>query len=236
MKHIISTSTFDLSRPARGARTALSACLSKFSSKYSRTGLSALLFGFACAALNAAPMEFDFKDPKGVNNIAFETDAPLESIKGNATGISGKVMFDPDKPESVNGKIVVAATSLHVPNSKMQEHLHSGMWIDSAKNPLITFEVLSASDVKTQGNITAANIVGKMTLKGTTKEMTIPVSITYLKDKLKERVGRDGDLLVLRSRFSVKRSDFGINPGQMLNKVADDIQLVLGIAGAAPKK
>lgn len=55
---------------------------------------------FAASALvaSAAPRSFDFKDPKGVNNVQFNLDAPLESITGTATGISGTVMFDPAPP------------------------------------------------------------------------------------------------------------------------------------------
>ena len=32
------------------------------------------------ASVFAAPQTFDFKDAKGVNNVIFKTDAPLESI------------------------------------------------------------------------------------------------------------------------------------------------------------
>ena len=34
------------------------------------------------------PMDFDFKDPKGVNNATFKLDAPLEAINGSATTVS----------------------------------------------------------------------------------------------------------------------------------------------------
>ena len=43
---------------------------------------------------SSAPLEFDFKDPKGVNNVIFKTDALLESINGTASGISGKGAAD----------------------------------------------------------------------------------------------------------------------------------------------
>ena len=46
--------------------------------------------GLALGAL-AAPLTFDFKDPKGVNNAVFKLDAPLEAINGSANGILGKV-------------------------------------------------------------------------------------------------------------------------------------------------
>jgi polyisoprenoid-binding protein YceI len=38
---------------------------------------------------------------------------------------------------------------------------------------------------------------------------------------------------VLRSNFTIKRSDFGINPGAPADKVSNDIDLTLSIAGAA---
>ena len=50
----------------------------------------------------AAPLAFDFKDPKGVNNVVFRTDAPLESINGTATAVSGMVTFDPADPAFTN--------------------------------------------------------------------------------------------------------------------------------------
>ncbi len=197
--------------------------------------LCALLFTCLGAAAPAAPAEFDFKDPKGVNNVVFKTDAPLESINGTATGISGRVPFDPDNPGAVKGKIIVQASSLHLGNPMQKEHLHSDKWLDVAKYPEITFEVESAKNVKTQANVTTADVTGKFGLHGVTKTITVPVQMTFLKDKLKARTGKDGDLLVIRASFKIKRGDFGINPGQMEEKVSDDIELNLSIAGAAPR-
>src|SRR5258706_11953490 len=108
---------------------------------------SVSLLSFAGLSL-AAPLEFDFKAPKGVNNVIFKTDAPLESINGMASGISGKVMFDPQDPGAVKGKIVVAASSLHVGNPMQKEHLHGSNWMDVATYPDITFEVVGTKNVK----------------------------------------------------------------------------------------
>ncbi len=187
------------------------------------------------AAASAAPVEFDFKDPKGVNNVIFKTDAPLESINGTATGISGTVTFDPENPGAVRGKIIVQANSLHLGNPMQKEHLHSDKWLDVMKYPEISFEVESVKNARTQGNVTTADVTDKMSLHGLTRTITVPVKMTYLKDKLKARTGKDGDLLVIRADFKIKRSDFGINPGQMEEKVSDDIELNLSIAGAAQR-
>jgi polyisoprenoid-binding protein YceI len=202
-----------------------------------KTKLS-LLVGLASlsGAVLAAPQKFDFKDPKGVNNIVFQLDAPLESINGTANGISGEVTFDPDAPGSINGKVILATASLHVGNPMQKEHLHGDNWMDVAKHPEIIFEALKAEKVKTSGNETTADVSGKLTVKGVTKAIMVPVRITYLKDRLKDRIpNKQGDLLVLRAKFSIKRSDFNINPRNGEDKVSDEIQLSLSLAGMAAR-
>ena len=197
-----------------------------------------LLLAVACmnGALLAAPQTFDFKDPKGVNNAVFKLDAPLEAINGNATGISGTVTFDPADPAATRGKIIVASSSLHVGNPMQQHHLLSDKWMDAAKYPEIAFEAKELNHVKSNGDTTTADVTGTFTLKGISKEITVPVKLTFLKDKLGQRVpNQKGDLLVLRSSFSIQRSDFGIMPGQMEEKVSNTIELTLSIAGACPR-
>jgi polyisoprenoid-binding protein YceI len=196
------------------------------------------LIALAClgrAAL-AAPETFDFKDPKGVNNAVFKLDAPLEAVNGNATGISGTVTFDPADPGAIKGKIVVASSSLHVGNPMQLGHLRSDKWLDVAKYPEITFEAKALKNVKTNGDLTTADVTGTFTCKGIAKEITAPVKFTYLKDKLGKRVpNMNGDLLVIRAEFTIKRSDFGLMPGQMEEKVSETIELTLSIAGASPR-
>ena len=195
---------------------------------------------FAAAAISAsvfaAPQTFDFKDAKGVNNVIFKTDAPLESINGTASGVSGMVTFDPASPKDTKGKIVVATSSLNVPNSMMKDHLHGEQWLDVKKFPEISFEVKELKNVKTNGDVTKADAVGTFALHGKSKEITVPVTLTYLKDKLSARMpSMKGDLLVIRGNFDIKRGDFDINPKAPADKVSDEINLTLAIAGASPK-
>ncbi|HKS36507.1 MAG TPA: YceI family protein [Verrucomicrobiae bacterium] len=196
------------------------------------------LFVLVCLATTAlaGSQTFDFKDPKGVNNAIFKLDAPLEAITGSANAISGTVTFDPANPAATKGKIVVATSSLHVGNPTMKEHLHGDQWMSVAKFPEITFEAKELKNAKTSGDVTTADAVGTLTLKGVSREVTAPVKLTYLKDKLGQRVpNQKGDLLVIRATFDIKRSNFGINPGAPQEKVSDTIELTLSIAGASPK-
>jgi len=195
-----------------------------------------VIAGLASVAV-AGPLTFDFKDPKGVNNAQFKLDAPLEAISGSASGISGSVTFDPANPGATKGKIVVAAESLTVPNSMMKEHMHGNQWLDVQTHKEIAFEAKELKNVKTTDTTTTADAVGTFTLKGVTKEITVPVKLTYLKDKLGQRMqNAKGDLLVVRANFTIKRSDYGVNPKAPTDKVADEIELTLSVAGAAPQK
>ncbi len=201
-----------------------------------KTKLAILALMGATGIAFAAPQTFDFKDPKGINNAGFKLDAPLEAINGNASGVSGTVTFDPENPGATKGKIVVTTASLMLPNPMQRTHMLSDKWLDAAKFPEISFEAKEFKNVQSAGVTTTADVTGTFTLKGVSKELTVPVKLTYMKDKLSDRVPNlKGDLLVIRAGFSIKRGDFNINPGQYEDKVSDTIELTLSIAGAAPK-
>jgi len=120
----------------------------------------------------------------------------------------------------------------------MQDTLLGKDWLDVAKNPKIEFAIKKVTESKSEGgNIFDLTVVGDMTCKGVTKELTVPVKATYLAGKLSERSSKlTGDLLVLRAHFSMKRKDFGIKPDMTDKVVAEEIQLRVSIAGVNPKK
>jgi polyisoprenoid-binding protein YceI len=194
----------------------------------------ALILSVAPGVLSADSIKFDFRDPKKVNNVVFLMDAPLESINGTATGVSGTVSFDPAKPAATTGKIVLSTSSLHVDNPLMKKHMLDEGWMHVSKFPTIEFVVGKMTDVKTSGTTIIATTAGKLTVKGVTKKVSVPVRLTYLKGMLIKRNRVPGDLLVLRCDFTIKRSDYGINAGNNEEKVSDEIELKLRVAGAAP--
>ncbi len=196
------------------------------------------LLAFTTASAFAAPTSFDFKDPKGVNTIQFKLDAPLEQIAGTTNGITGTVSFDPAAPEATAGTIVVDAKSLTVPNKMMSDHIQGERWLDTAKNDKITFQLDGLTDVKAAGANYSATAKGKLTLRGVTKDIAVPVKLSYLEGAFGKRINKPdakGDLLVVRGDFTVLRTDFGINPGNMEDKVSNEIALSLALAGSAPK-
>jgi polyisoprenoid-binding protein YceI len=172
-----------------------------------KTKLTILAFMALTGAVLAAPQTFDFKDPKGINNAGFKLDAPLEAINGSASSISGTVTFDPENPGATKGKIIVATASLMLPNPMQKQHMLSDKWLDAAKFPEITFESKEFKNVRTAGDTTTADATGTFTLKGVSREITVPVKLTCLKDKLGQRVpNQKGDLLVIRASVRISVS------------------------------
>ena len=179
---------------------------------------------------------FDFKDPKGVNTIIFQLDALLESINGSAGGISGKVSFDPDNPAATEGSIFLDAESLRVDNPVLQEHMHGESWLNVSKFPNIEFSLSNLRQIKKEALSIRAIADGKMTIRNVTLKMSVPVQLTYLAGMLEKRNKTPGDLLVVRSKFTVSREEFGIKPGEYLDKVANEISISINLAGASPFK
>jgi polyisoprenoid-binding protein YceI len=189
------------------------------------------------AAAHGRILTFDFEDPKGVNTISFFVDSDLEPISGTCSGVTGNVIFNPSHPELIRGRVTIEAKNLHVQNSKMNEALLSADWMDAERYPYIEFILTRARDVVLeQENVFAFTAVGNLTCRDITKEITAPVTLTYLPGKLAERVsGEEGDLVVMRTEVSLNRLDYGINPDFPSAIVGEKIELHLALAGAVPR-
>lgn len=182
-----------------------------------------------------AGQTFDFKDPKGVNNASFLLDSEVEPIMGIASGISGTVRFDPKNPSAISGAIEIDAKTVKTPNDRMNNKLHTDEWLAVEQHPTIRFETKKVKKVekgKKEGEYSML-IVGTFTCRGKSKEIEIPVKVTYLEGKMQDRMRRPGDLLVLRSQFIIKRSDFDLGPEYPV--VADEMQVRVAIVGGDPE-
>ncbi len=198
--------------------------------------LASLAVAVCSGGLLAEALEYDLKDPKGVHNVAFVADSTLEPIMGLASGISGTLQFDPKKPKETTGRVVVEASSLHIEHSGMKRFLHGEQWLDVEEHPTIEFSFTSIKKSKKAGKGRfELKAVGEFTCKGKTKEITVPVVITHLPGKLGDRQrGADGDLVVLRSAFSISRKDYGIKPEMGSDVVADEIEVRVALVGGHP--
>ena len=198
------------------------------SSILSRLTILGLLTGLFLQAT-----DFNFQDPKGVNSVGILLDSVHEPIQGYASGVSGTLSFDPGKPDALSGKIIVDAKSIKLTHEGMTGHMHGSRWMDTGKFPTISYEVTSVDSAEKLGdNSWKLMTKGTFNCRGVDKTISMPMTVSFLKDKAGARMSKtNGDLLVVRSDFTINRVDFGINPSAGADKVAHEVELTLAIVG-----
>lgn len=192
----------------------------------------------ATFALLAAPSvrTFDFADPKGTNTVTITVDAPIEPVTGIAGGITGSASFDPAHPEKTTGEIRVAVESIQFGNPGYANSVR-GYALEGKKFPTLTCKlkkIVSGKEVE-KGRFKGMVAVD-FTVKGITKALTIPLDVRYLPGLSKERDGRtEGDLMVVKTKFAIKRSDFDVAPGLSPLLAPDTVEVGVSLVGIAAK-
>lgn len=179
---------------------------------------------------------YNFADKVGRNQVMFFSTAPLENMTGTASGIQGSVSFDPSNvSKTITGEINVEVKSMMTGISRRDEHMQSENWLDAAKYPTITFKLKELQNVKTSdSNQIQATAVGDFTLHGITKSIEVPVTLVYMEESEKTKSRAPGDLLQLRTKFTIKLTDYGV--GSMMkiigSKVGENIDIEMNIVGS----
>jgi CubicO group peptidase (beta-lactamase class C family)/polyisoprenoid-binding protein YceI len=196
-------------------------------------GMTALL----CLVLqpsvaHAAPKIFDFQDPKGMNAVSLGIDAAWEPVVGYADGISGTAQFDPKRPEATTGKIVADVSSVKFSNAGYTQTARFYA-LEEKKYPQIVCELKKIQTLKTvRPGVYTGTVAVDFTCHGVTKSLTVPLSVTHLPGVAKQRYPDfDGDLLVVRCNFAVRRADFNIAKGVPSNEIGDEVAVRVAIVG-----
>jgi len=180
------------------------------------------------ASLGAAYYTITNRD----RQIYFESNAPLEDIKGQSNRVIGYAIVSSNTP----GKIVAGEWHLPVKSmktgiKKRNGHLASDMWLDAKSFPDIVFHITETKDlkvVKTTPNFASytTTLVGDMTLHGVTHTISIPNStITMMNASAATRKVAKGNLLAIHSKFSVSLKDYGVSHPVIGEKVANNVKL-----------
>ena len=147
-------------------------------------GLIALLAG---GSTIAAPVTFDYKDPKEISAVSLSLDSKLEPIVGYAKGISGIVVFDPENPKVTTGKITVEVASVQFAHEGYTATARN-FALNGDKYPQITFTLRKVlSGTRISKNIYKGMISADFTCKGITLPLIVPVTASYFPGLAEER-------------------------------------------------
>jgi len=176
---------------------------------------------------------FNFEDKYGRNQLTFFSSTPLEDITGVSNAVKGKVTFNVADIKTLKGSISIPVASLKTGIDLRDEHLKSDNWMDAESYPEITFLIKSVSEVKTEAdNKLQIKVTGDFTTHGVTKEIVVPISLTYLDASEQTKQRAPGDLLGVQATFNIVLSDYDIDNMIVGQKVADDIEINVNIVGS----
>jgi polyisoprenoid-binding protein YceI len=103
---------------------------------------------------------------------------------------------------------------------KLEEHLKSPDFFDVGKFPTATFRSL---EIKSGGSGGSHTIKGDLTIRGVTKRVTFPASLTV-----------SGKEVTGKAEFSINRKDFGIAyAGKADDLIRDGVVLKIDLRGTA---
>jgi len=150
-------------------------------------------------------------------------------VRGNFTDFSGEIDIDTNNKTLVSAQATIDATSIDTRNKKRDDHLRSADFFDVAKYPEISFISKSVN-----GNGDNITVVGDLTIKGITKEITLKGSFAGV---AKDPWGNN------RAGFAatgeVDRREFGLTWNKALEAggvvVGDTITIGLEVESIAQK-
>jgi polyisoprenoid-binding protein YceI len=173
-------------------------------------------------------------DRVGANQFTWNSDAPLEKIRGTAEGVSGSFSFDPARLTSLRGTITAQVATMKTGNATRDQHLRGNQWLDATRFPEIKFTISSVTGVKVRGNKATGKAVGTFTLHGVSKRLTVPFTMTYLDASDATRKRAAGDLVMISSDFSISLRDFNVagQKGMIGSKVGEKIRISAKLFGS----
>jgi polyisoprenoid-binding protein YceI len=121
--------------------------------------------------------------------------------EGSFKGLQGTILFDPQNAPADSFDVSVDAASVNTDNEMRDEHLRKEAYFDVEKYPRIRF-VSSAVTVDGNGHY---KLMGKLTIKRTTKEISFPFLAMPA-----------GDDYIFKGSFTINRRDFDVGGASTL--------------------
>lgn len=163
----------------------------------------------------------------------------ISNVKGDFSNVKGTVEYDGKNINTIKVNADIDVASVNTNDKGRDEHLRKADFFDTEKFPKMTFK---SKKVKSLGKGKFA-LVGDLTMKGVTKEVTLDVEgpSAVIKD------GRGGTKVGASASTKINRKDFGLSYGGLMDNggamIGDEVKITLEIeadkakeAAKAPEK
>lgn len=173
----------------------------------------------------------------GGSRIQFISDAPLETITGVTTHVTGDLTIDPNDLAASRGTISVRVAAIRTGVDLRDEHLRGANWLDAQRFPNATFEITRVEGAERLEPNRAVNvrIHGRFSIHGVTRDVVANamVRLIPLNDELRA-AHIDGDVIRGQASFRVLLTDYNVSvPLPVRLKVANEIRVNVTIRAVA---
>ncbi len=175
-----------------------------------------LLLALSTASVQAVPYAIDKPHTQVWFNISH---LGYSELNGQFRKVDGQFDFDPADVTKSSISIKIPVDSIDMNDDKLNTHLKSPDFFDSATFPALEFK--STKVEKTGGN--ALKVTGNLSMHGITKLVTLEVKINKIGEHPMLKVPAVG----FTAKTSVKRSDFGIKYG--IPAVSDELSVYIAM-------
>ena len=154
------------------------------------------------------------------SQIAFGYQQMGVSMDGSFKTFSSQLRFDPAAPEAASAAIEVELASVDTGSAEGDEEVARKTWFNTPDFPKARFE---STSVRALGG-NQYEVAGKLTIKGTTRDVVVPATFTP-----------QGDTGVFECSLTIQRGDFSIGEGawKAFDIVANDVVIKFRITAAA---
>jgi len=155
-------------------------------------------------------------DPAG-SELVFVTKQMGVPVEGRFQRWAAQVALDPRSPESGQVGLKIQMDSVAFAAPEVTAEAHRPVWLDTAKYPQAEFQ---STAIRAAGG-GKYEMRGRLTLKGQTHDVTVPVSLA-----------QNGVNGTATGSFTLKRSDFRIGEGEWTDAslVAYEVQVRFRLA------
>jgi polyisoprenoid-binding protein YceI len=164
-----------------------------------------LLISFKGTAQHVVPVDAESEVKFSIKNLGLE-------VEGSFSGLSGSVFFDKGDIAKSSVSVSVVSSSIKTGIGLRDRHLKKEEYLAVEKFPVISFV---SKTISVQGKGTYL-MVGYLTLKGVTKEVTFPFSIREISNGI-----------IMNGSFSINRRYFNVGGNSLT--MGDEVILKLNV-------
>ena len=198
-----------------------------------------ILMVFLMISVQGFATHFDFQSIRNLSKVEIGLSKGnqwgLGKLRGAFKRVRGNINFSFENPNLSTGVILLDARALRFGFQKLNNHAHQEEWLNSNKFPEISFKLKKLSNLNWKNNVLLANADGALQMKGSTRDISIPVTIKYLRAGRRKYDGKRGDILFVAGEIPLNRTDFGISSDDMFDLIKDNISVKVSLVGSSDK-